>query len=375
MYDVAIVGGGLGGLIAALELGEHRSVLLLEKESYPFHRVCGEYISNESRTILAKHGADFAAWHLPEIKRLKLSATAGKTIEAPLDLGGFGISRFKLDAFLAEQAKNKGIDLRTGTRVENWTFEKDHFTLQSTAGEFRAKVLISAHGKRSKLDSVKRRPFFKKRTPYVGIKYHVHNPNIAADQIVLHNFKGGYLGCSRVEDNTVCICYLIMQNQLNRYASIAEFEAEVLHQNKHIKDLLTQSEHLYEKPLVISQISFAKKEQVLEHALMVGDAAGLISPLSGNGMSMAMHAGVLAAQYAEAYLAGKMSRETMEQMYTRAWRREFFWRLKIGKWIQSSFGLSWSSTLFVRLIAPFPRLQQRLIRLTHGKSFGLNDSK
>lgn len=375
MYDVAILGGGLGGLIAALELSDRYQVLLLEKENYPFHRVCGEYISNESKLILEKYGVAFETWQLPQINRLKISSTTGRLLEAPLDLGGFGISRYTLDAFLAEQAKLKGVDLKTGVRAEDWTFEEDHFSIRSSAGEFKAKALLSAHGKRSKLDSAKERAFFKKRTPYVGIKYHVRNANIAADQIVLHNFKGGYLGCSRVENDRVCICYLIMQNQLNQFDSIADFEEQVLKQNKHIRTLLEESEHLYYKPLVISQVSFAKKEQVLEHALMVGDAAGLISPLSGNGMSMAMHTAVIAAQHVDAFLSGRITREAMEQGYLKSWRREFYWRLKIGKWIQSSFGLSWSSTLFVGLIAPFPRLQQRLIRLTHGQSFGETRSK
>src|SRR6201990_2836240 len=106
VYHVAIVGGGLAGLTMAIQLAKDGfSVVVLEKEMYPFHRVCGEYISFESWNFLESLGYPLSDMDLPVIKTLQVSAPGGKIIEHDLPLGGFGISRYKLDAELAALAR------------------------------------------------------------------------------------------------------------------------------------------------------------------------------------------------------------------------------------------------------------------------------
>src|SRR5436189_4662206 len=65
-YDVAIVGGGLAGLALSVQLAKNsHKIILLEKEQYPFHKVCGEYISLESWNFLVSLGLDLATMNLP----------------------------------------------------------------------------------------------------------------------------------------------------------------------------------------------------------------------------------------------------------------------------------------------------------------------
>src|SRR5258707_15464115 len=111
-YDVAIIGGRLAGLSLSIQLARmgHKTIVL-EKEKYPFHKVCGEYISLESWNFLEENGIPLSDWNLPLIKRLIVSAPNGNFIEHDLPLGGFGISRHKLDAALAEVAKLSGVQL------------------------------------------------------------------------------------------------------------------------------------------------------------------------------------------------------------------------------------------------------------------------
>src|SRR2546430_13258524 len=99
VYDVSIVGGGLAGLTLAIQLSSY-NVILFEKERYPFHKVCGEYISLESWDFLCSLGLPLEDLDLPIIKKLVVSAPNGKEISSPLDLGGFGISRYKIDSML-----------------------------------------------------------------------------------------------------------------------------------------------------------------------------------------------------------------------------------------------------------------------------------
>jgi len=94
-YDVAIVGGGLAGLAVSIQLaGMGHSVVLFEKEKYPFHKVCGEYISLESWNFLNQLGVLLAEMHPPIIDTLLLTAPNGKVFTTKLPLGGFGISRY-----------------------------------------------------------------------------------------------------------------------------------------------------------------------------------------------------------------------------------------------------------------------------------------
>src|ERR1700753_2908715 len=88
-YDVAIVGGGLAGLSLSILLARKKyNVILFEKEKYPFHKVCGEYISLESKKFVEELGIDINKLQLPIIKKLTVSSPNGKRIHANLDLGG-----------------------------------------------------------------------------------------------------------------------------------------------------------------------------------------------------------------------------------------------------------------------------------------------
>jgi flavin-dependent dehydrogenase len=126
---------------------------------------------------------------------------------------------------------------------------------------------------------------------------------------------------------------------------------------------------LWKEPVVISQISFDKKNLVEEHVLMVGDAAGMITPLCGNGMSMAMHASKIAAEQISKFLKGAISRETMEQNYAGKWNKLFANRLKAGRMLQRLFDSQWLTTLMIRLGRSLPSVIKALIKQTHGHPF------
>ena len=126
---------------------------------------------------------------------------------------------------------------------------------------------------------------------------------------------------------------------------------------------------MYEAPITISQISFDKKSQVENSMMMIGDAAGMITPLCGNGMSMALHGSKLAAKQIHLYLQGYISRVEMEEQYSRQWQKHFSRRLQVGRWIQRIFGNEWLINGFISIVKRFPKLLDFLIRQTHGKPF------
>ena len=146
-------------------------------------------------------------------------------------------------------------------------------------------------------------------------------------------------------------------------------EKNILQKNPFLKKLFCESQLLYQSPVTISQISFDKKSQIENHVIMVGDAAGMITPLCGNGMSMALHGSKIAFECIDAFLKSNITRSELENRYTKRWNKKFSKRLSNGRLIQSLFGKKWITNYFISLIKHFPFVIRRLIRSTHGESF------
>lgn len=364
---IIIAGGGLGGLIAAIRLNRTGfACTLIEKKRYPFHRVCGEYISHETTSFLKREGLYPEAFNPPQITTLQLSSVSGKTSSAALDLGGFGISRYTFDHFLCRIAEKEGVKVLNDTGIESINYDRS-FQVETTSQLFEADFVIGAFGKRSKLDIQLNRRFIKERSPYVGVKYHArtdHPDNL----IALHNFRGGYCGVSNVEEGKTNVCYLTHRDQLKKTGSIEAFEQTVLFENPLLKNLFTRADFLFEKPEVINEISFETKESVVNHVLMAGDAAGMITPLCGNGMAMAIHSAKILTDLMIEYK--NRSRDDLERAYAAAWRKAFSKRLWFGRQIQHKlFGTEAGSNLAVNLAVNSRFITNALIKLTHGKPF------
>lgn len=373
-FDVAIAGGGLAGLALSIQLaGQGYRVALFEKETYPFHKVCGEYISMESWDFLQRLGIPLPDMNLPLIKKLEVTAPNGTKLAQALPLGGFGISRYTLDDLLKQEAVKAGVELKENCRVRDIVFSADEFYLQTAEGDFYSRVCCGSFGKRSNLDLKWKRNFIKQKTGnlnnYIGIKYHIRT-DFPDDTIALHNFNNGYCGLSKVDDDRYCLCYLTnAQNLKDNDNSIAAMEKNVLQKNPFLQAVFNNAEFLYASPLTISQISFSKKAQVENHVLFLGDAAGMIAPLCGNGMSMALHSSQIATGHISSFLSGAITRENMEAAYTREWKQTFNGRLRIGRWVQLMFGKEWITNIFIGLMKKMPFLTRMLIRQTHGKPF------
>ncbi|MCH7397291.1 NAD(P)/FAD-dependent oxidoreductase [Belliella sp. DSM 107340] len=368
MHDIVIIGGGLAGLTAASMLSKQgRQVLLIEKKRYPFHRVCGEYISNEVKDFLKKEDLFPDEIEVSKIDSFLLTSVKGKSVTMPLDLGGFGVSRYALDDFLYHKAIAFGTGFLLETQVEDIIFDEneDNFAVTLDDGKvISCKHVIGAFGKRSKVDKALGRDFIKTRSAYIGIKYHIKT-DFDKNTVALHNFEGGYCGINSIEDQKFNLCYLGSRDQLRETGSIEAMEKKFLWQNPFLKEIWQNSEFLFEKPEVINEISFLPKQPVENHIIMAGDAAGLITPLCGNGMAIAIHAGKLAA---EAILYHQ-DRALIEANYTEAWLKNFKNRLWVGRNVQKLFGAKGVSEFAVGLIKNSNFIARNIMKRTHGQPF------
>ncbi|HEY5464708.1 MAG TPA: NAD(P)/FAD-dependent oxidoreductase [Hanamia sp.] len=371
---VSIIGGGLAGLSLSILLARSGyKVILFEKEKYPFHKVCGEYISMESWNFIESLGLNLSELNLPIIKNLIVSSPDGNFLKTKLDLGGFGISRYFLDNELKEIAIKNGVIIYEQTKVNEVVFRDEIFTVKYNGGEINSLIVAGTFGKRSNLDVKWQRSFIKQKpgklNNYTGVKYHIKT-EFPFDTIALHNFKNGYCGISKIENDKYCLCYLTSaQNLKENNNSIKEMERNVLYKNPFLKKIFSESEFLFSEPVTISQLSFDKKSQVEDHVILLGDAAGMITPLCGNGMSMAFHSAKIAFESINSFLAQNIDREKMELQYVLQWQRLFKKRLRNGRFIQKLFGKERSTDIFIRIIKHFPFVVRRMIKMTRGKEF------
>jgi flavin-dependent dehydrogenase len=366
--DVVVIGGGLAGLTAAIHLSKFGlKVSLLEKNEFPKHKVCGEYISNEVLPYFNWLGLDISSLKPSSISKIEFSTAKGKLISGDLPLGGFGISRYVLDHYLYENAIKNGCKIIQDT-VTDIQFSEDEFCI-STANnlELKSKIVIGAFGKRSNIDQKLNRNFIQKKSPWLAVKAH-YSGEFPNDLVSLHNFKVGYCGVSKVENNTINICYLVDYETFKHFKNIEEFQSKVIYKNPHLKAIFENCELLFEKPLTISQISFEKKEVVENHILMIGDTAGLIHPLCGNGMAMAIHSAKIVSELVIDFLDSKISsRKVLEEKYTQEWNSNFKGRLATGRFLSQVLQKEKLTTFLMQLLAIFPFLLPKIIKKTHGK--------
>ncbi len=366
-YQVVVVGGGLGGLTTALHLRKFNiDCLVIEKNNYPLHKVCGEYVSNEVLPYLQYLGVDPIASNAKKIAKYLISTTNGKAVHGKLDLGGFGMSRYCLDSILFKQFQ-KAEGTLCQDQVVDIQFTTDEFRIKTAKGtEFTAQFVVGAFGKRSNIDKHLGRSFIGRKSHWLAVKAH-YEAELNDDLVALHNFEGGYCGLSKIENDLVNACYLVTYDSFKKQKDIEAFQQNVMTENPYLKHFFEHSILAFKKPLSISQVSFNKKKAVEEHILMVGDTAGLIHPLCGNGMAMAIHAAKLCAETLVQFFKSEVgTRAEVELIYQKQWKLNFSKRLKTGRLLSKVFLNNQLSNMIMNSSQIFPGLVPQIINRTHG---------
>lgn len=371
LYDAAVIGGGLAGCSAAIHLARQGArVALLESKTYPHHKVCGEVLSPECAALLNKLG--LSRWLRQRrpamIDTVEITTPGGTRWEARLPGMALGVSRYALDQALAEQAARQGVDLLPATTVTSVQGSLDntfHLATRFPAGSdaITARVVIAAYGKRSQLDRTLNRAFLRRPQPFVGLKAHFYGPPLPC-RIELHTFPGGYCGLSDIEEGKANACLLVREEVFQQAGSIPAFIIWMRQQNPRLGAWFANARLASDRWYSISQIPFVAKSTVQDDILMAGDSAGLIAPLAGNGMAMALRGGQLAAEYAGSFLQDKRTADELRRQYAAAWQREFHPRLRLGRLLQAFMLRPQPLALGLHLVKAVPPLGQFIIHHT-----------
>jgi flavin-dependent dehydrogenase len=173
-----------------------------------------------------------------------------------------------------------------------------------------------------------------------------------------------------VENDIVNLCYLSERKGIREAGSIDQFEQETISKNPLLKYILNSSDRIFDKPLVINEVSFLPKGPIENNILMTGDSAGMIAPLCGNGMAIAIHSAKILGECIYEYCQTPSS--TLEQLfssYSHQWEKQFLFRLRRGRILQHLFGNHFVSEFAVQLALRAKPFARAMVKSSHGKPF------
>ncbi len=358
-----VAGGGLAGSAFALELARngHR-VLVLEATRQAHHKVCGEFLSAETKALLAYLGIDAAAIGASRVETLRLIAGRERA-QAPLPFEGAGLSRYLLDEALLAAAGRAGADIERGTTVTAIDVESETVSVRAGAERREAGAAALATGKHGL------RQFPRGRGEMVGLKLHVEVRPAASpllDRVVqLAMFDGGYVGACTVEGGVVPLCWVMEASLVKRIggAGWAEQAEHLSRTSELMGDLLSGAKPLAAKPVAISGIpyGFLRREPIADAVYPLGDQLAVIPSFTGDGIAIALSSGIGAAR---AVLAGRSAAHYQREMIGRL-KPQFRWAGAVNL----VFETRRLHRLGVRVAGALPGLVTRLVEATRLRGF------
>lgn len=319
--EYLILGGGVAGLCAAkrlLELGI--APLVIEGGSYPSHKVCGEFISSSSLPILKQ-------WNIIPVQISSLQWHAGsKTMNFPFQQPAGSLSHLTLDQELAHQISREGASLLTNTKVIECipsSKENDFHLLTLSSGEkIKAYHLLVATGRHPSSPSQKWSP------RYVGFKAHFSEIEFQ-ETLHMFSFPGAYLGLSPVENGSVNVACLASMEIFSLFASAEAFMQHLVTSQPMLEKFFDSGKNLCSGWMQTFIPPFGlRSPPVWPRTYWIGDAASTIPPASGNGLSMAISSGCLAAEYAA---------KNQPQGFRKEWAMRSLWTIRWAKGLHHLF--------------------------------------
>ncbi|HEX7708262.1 MAG TPA: NAD(P)/FAD-dependent oxidoreductase [Thermoanaerobaculia bacterium] len=345
--DVAIIGAGpAGSTLAALLAGRGTSVALIDRDVFPRDKLCGEFLSWDALPVMEPLGvlAAIDAAGSARIRRCRVIGSKRiQEIEFPHEARG--VSRVLLDHLLLQTATKAG-----ATRLDGWTAgsllnDGVEITRDGEVREVRAKVIVGAWGRWGRFDQQLGRAFVRERTRrHFGFKRHYISATSSRDSasIELYSFRDGYLGVNDVEGGITNICGLVHVSRLAGHKGRWDAFIDTLRQEEPRLEAL-YGEHLPVQADFLSSdpVIFRARSAVERGVFMIGDAAGIIDPLTGNGMAMAIQSALLAAPKILGVLKNPVRRAAIEERYRESHRRFFARRIAWSRAIAAVMSRPW----------------------------------
>lgn len=317
-FDLAVIGGGPAGTSAAITAARAgASVLLLERGKLPRQRVCGEFVSAESLELLNEllNASDLLndALRIPEARLF----FDGHVVSAPVEPQAASIARLDLDIALWNSAQEAGVTTRLQTSIEKIA-GAGHFLLSASAATYEARAVIDASGRWSNLRHHSASNSANNAAKWLGVKAHFseREPHPSVD---LYFFDGGYCGVQPItlfesshSERRVNACAMVRSDAARTLQDVLSLHPALRARAENWRPL--------GDPVSTSPLFFHEPEPVQDRIFHAGDSAGFVDPFVGDGISLALRSGALAAQTVVPFLEDKSSLDQAAAQYAQQYR-------------------------------------------------------
>jgi menaquinone-9 beta-reductase len=359
-YDLIVIGGGPAGTSAAITSSRTGArVLLLERGRLPRQRVCGEFVSAESLDLLAGLLGRRADDGTVKISQARLFVD-GRLMVAPVRPAAASIARFDLDAELMQAARDAGVDARLESSVEN-VQGGGPFQVRTWEGEFTSRAVVCAAGRWSNLGSRSRPAAGRAQERWLGVKAHFAEDS-PPPSVDLYFFEGGYCGVQPVRlagggDGRINACAMVR-------ADVARSLPEVFAQNPQLAERALGWQALTEA-VSTSPLIFQKPQPTQRGMLLVGDAAGFVDPFVGDGISLALRSGAMAAECLAPVFKKEISLPDARARYVRTYGQRLLPVFRNSSRIRELLKLPRPvRSSIVGVLGKFPQVTQYLVKCT-----------
>ena len=374
-YEIAVIGGGPAGSSAAMHLAKKGfDVCLLEKKEFPRDTICGEFLSKEVIENLNDLGIfdKFLRLNPNVIKSFRFISHSNRELSTGFDFKAYSLKRSTFDDFLIKQAEKEGVKIFQPAEAAGIENLNGSFILTFySSGEkisITIKRVIAAYGKQNVLDKLLRRNFISFKSGLSGIKFHIDEKyfnDFNKDEIQIYTGDQIYCGINAVNDGMITLSFL--EDRKKYHMPAKQHLLELF--NKHIKFknlFKTNLQTLINNSTLFGtgNIYFGKKDLIENGVYMIGDAAGMIAPLTGDGIGMAFESAKLISDVLVEEKVNNIDINRSNKKYIQSWNRLFSKRLFIAKLIQNSIFNNHLRDIDFNIVNVFPGMLNYLIKRT-----------
>ena len=372
MNDVIVVGAGPAGALAATILARHGvRVTVFDRARFPRPKLCGDTLNPGALAILAQHlPIDPILVAGRSLHGMMLTGPGGVRVDGRYQgaLRGRSITREDLDRYLVEQARRAGASIEEGVRINAPLTSEGGVQGVCVSGANgaaiaeQARLVIAADGRESRMARALQLSSFAQRPRRWALGAYFEQVSGLTDLGEMHVRHGHYIGVAPVPGGLANTCLVVPHGSARGHfdepaaALTAAMMADATLAPRFA------SARMVGRPVVLGPMAVDSTCGGVPGLLLAGDAAGFIDPMTGDGLRLALHGAVLAAETALEVLHGRLSREAAVDVLTRRRHAAFAAKWRFNRALRRLVASPAAVTAAAHAARVLPAVFERVIR-------------